>query len=361
MENTEHPLKRPGIVEPSASKAATKPGDMGFAKGEFKSFDVLRKRQPKPIDDMLGLALAQVDLSPTDVQAPVTSEAPHQVGDLVQAQVAPCWIDVNKLKVWKGNPRHVIDPVKLHQLAESIAEHGQSEPIDVIEDPDTPGHYLILGGQRRYLAVKMRGLQEGKLLARVRVGMPSPEVLIAAAVETQVNTDPLQDIDFAITLALSQDEIGVRALSRVIDKSHGEISKLRQIGSLSPLLLDYMKENAQKFTSLFAYEVTRVCDKMGEKCALEFARSIVSKNLSHKATLAAKESLLGIRQPAKRSSWNTIRYSVGGVQAGSMRQKESTGEIAVKLKGLNPEGMALIQEAIKKATEFQAKEPAAQD
>lgn len=345
-------MKRPGIMSTPAQQASSRATDMRYEKSEFPDFSSTGKRAfaTASIDDLLGQALAQVDLRPALVPAEPT-QGPSKVGDLVQAQEAPVWIEASRMSVWEGNPRHVLDPLKLQLLADSIAEHGQSDPIDLVADPDEPGKYLILGGQRRWKAVQMHGLQEGKLLARVRPGMPSVEVLIAAAIETQVNTDPLQDIDFAITLSRSKDLIGVKELSRVIDKSKGEISKLRQIGGLSSLLLEYMKEHAKKFTSLFAYEVVLVNEKLGEVGALEFAKTILTKNLSHKATLTVKENMMGNRQPARRSSWSIIRISMGDKQAGSMRLKESTGELAVKLKGLSVESLTSIKEAITKATE----------
>lgn len=341
-------MKRSGIVPSSIPAVSRKLGN-GFDDNEFKGFSPSSKRQAASA--ALQMAMDAVDLNIVgDSKILDVGSAPTSMGDLVQSDNPPVWLEASSMSVWEGNPRHVIDPMKLAQLGDSIENHGQSEPIDVVEDPLNPGKYLILGGQRRWLAVTQRNLQEGKLLARVRVGMPSAETMFAAAVETQINTDPLQDLDFAITLARAKDSIGVRALSKVIDKSPGEISKLRNIGDLPTNLMLFMKEHAKKFTSLFAYEVFQVNEKMGEVQALDFAKVIVTRGLSHKAALTVKENLFGDRQPLRRSSWSTIRLT-----AGSMRLKEDTGELAVKLKGLSPENMLVIQEAVKKATSKELK------
>ena len=341
-------MKRSGIV-PNTVPAVSRRPTNGFEQGEMKVFasDTTPSKRAN-VGAALQKAIALVDLSdPPAAPKAEVSAAPSNLGDLAQADnEAPVWIEAARMRVWEGNPRHVIDPIKLTQLGDSIEEHGQSDPVDVVEDPDRPGYYLILGGQRRWMVVSNRNLQEGKLLTKVRVGPQSPEVMFAAAITTQVNTDPLQDLDYAITLARAKDTIGVRALAKVIDKSPGEVSKLRSIGELPNTLMAFLKEHAKKFSSLFAYEVVQVNEKMGEVQALEFAKTIVARSLSHKATLTAKENLFGERQPLRRSSWSTIRLSTG-----SMRMKEDTGELSVKLKGLSPDGMAGIQEAIKKATE----------
>lgn len=343
-------MKRSGLANDSVPAVTRRPIN-GFDKGEMKVFgsgSATSKRAN--VGAALQEAMALVDLSESPAPSKTeVSAAPSNLGELVHTNNEAVWIDAARMRVWEGNPRHVIDPIKLTQLGDSIQEHGQSDPVDVVEDPDRPGYYLILGGQRRWMVVTQRNLQEGKLLARIRAGLPSAEVMFAAAITTQVNTDPLQDLDYAITLARAKDSIGVRALAKVIDKSPGEVSKLRSIGELPDKLMAFLKEHAKKFSSLFAYEVVQVNEKMGEVQALDFAKTIVARSLSHKATLTLKENLFGERQPLRRSSWSTIRLSTG-----SMRMKEDTGELSVKLKGLSPDGMAGIQEAIKKATEAAA-------
>lgn len=325
-------------------------GTTGFDSKDMRPFGA--PKQPIAPKKVQGSALSEAMNRLQEAQVPANMEhaAPSVVGDLVAGEAAPVWLEASRMRVWEHNPRHVIDPEKLDQLGKSIEEFGQSEPVDVVEDPDEPGHYLILGGQRRWLVISRRNLQEGKVLARIRPGLPSKEAMFAAAIETQVNTDPLSDIDFAISLALSKDDIGVRALSRVINKSPGEISKLRQVGELPPALLAYVKDHAKKFSLPFAYELVGINESVGEIQAIEFAKVIVLRNLTHKAVLVQKEGLLSDRAPKKRSAWSTLRLSVAGREAGSIRMKESTGELALKLRGLSPEGMEIMREAITRAT-----------
>ena len=51
-----------------------------------------------------------------------------------------------------GQPRKEFDPAELDDLALSIDAHGVLAPILLRPDPDRPGHYLIVTGERRYRA-----------------------------------------------------------------------------------------------------------------------------------------------------------------------------------------------------------------
>lgn len=336
-------LKKPGI----AGRFDADDFGQGFGSAKPRvSLGDVQARTPKP--DPIGDALGALK---------------HSIAPVAEAGVAvfpqredpqnnePVLLKAEDLGVWEGNPRHVIDPARLQELAQSLKEHGQQEPIDVVRDVENPGRYLILGGQRRWMAVTQFGLLEGMLLARVRKGNPSKEEMLAAAVETQANTEPLRDLDYAISLARSKDNIGVRALSRAIGKSPGEVSKLRQVGLLSSDLLSYMKGHADKFSSLFAYEVVLACQRMGEDRALEFAKTVMDKGLSHKASVSLRETMDGQREPVRRSSWSIMRIQRGGKPAGTMRVREDTGEVTLKVKGLPPESVLALQEVIRKASE----------
>lgn len=258
-------------------------------------------------------------------------------------------LNVSQLRVWKGNPRHVIDAELLDQLIDDIRENGQHHPVDVIPDPDTEGHYLIIGGQRRWLAISTGNINEGRILARIRTDLVSEDQILSAALTPQLHTSPLKDIDLAISLA--QNESGVRAISRATGRNAGELSKLKQIGDLPESIISIFKAAADKFSRSFGYEVVLVNNKCGLDVALEFAREIKARDLSIKKTVTRREELTSDneggaptdKKPAKRHAWSALQYPK---YQGALKMRESTGEVALSLKGLDPDQIKAVKNVV---------------
>src|SRR3954447_1236892 len=55
-------------------------------------------------------------------------------------------------------PRATIDPQRLTTLVESIRAHGVIQPL-VVKRADTPGHFILVAGERRWRASKLAGLE----------------------------------------------------------------------------------------------------------------------------------------------------------------------------------------------------------
>ncbi len=59
---------------------------------------------------------------------------------------------VNTVKPWPDQPRKYFDKDELKALGDSINEVGQKTPIEVSVDPENPGFYIIIDGERRWRA-----------------------------------------------------------------------------------------------------------------------------------------------------------------------------------------------------------------
>lgn len=305
----------------------------------------------KPGGNLKSLvASINVQAAPEPAQASIEQPWPDDVGPLSLNNAKLVWLHHSKFKVWHGNPRHVLDEEDLLTLKATIEVHGQSDPVDCFEDPENPGTYLLVRGQRRWTAVRRWNLQDGLLLAAIRNEQPPLDVLYAAAIDTQDSTQPLTDLDYAISLAKVAEKQGVVALSRSLGRSRGDVSKLKQIGGLPEELLSVLMLNAKKFSRAFAYEVVLVNEHVGTFQAVDFAKEIVSKGYSVKSTITARENLMGDRTPARRSSWSTFRLSLSGRQAGSLRVRDDTGQVDLKLKGLTKEQMEVLKTAVEHVT-----------
>ena len=66
-------------------------------------------------------------------------------------------IPLNDIKIGEGQPREIFDEERLKQLANSINEVGQLQPIIVKKDNDK---YLLISGERRYRAIRNEGKKD---------------------------------------------------------------------------------------------------------------------------------------------------------------------------------------------------------
>ncbi|MCK8786032.1 ParB/RepB/Spo0J family partition protein [Roseomonas sp. NAR14] len=83
-------------------------------------------------------------------------------------------------------PRGPIDPEALQELAASVREHGVLQPILVRPTPDRPGHYQIIGGERRWRAAQAAQLHEVPVVIRP---LGDREAMAAALVENLQRQD----------------------------------------------------------------------------------------------------------------------------------------------------------------------------
>jgi ParB family chromosome partitioning protein len=66
-------------------------------------------------------------------------------------------IDLPKVRPDPNQPRQFFDEEDLEELASSIRQHGQLQPIMVRPDPQAERSYIIIGGERRYRALERLG------------------------------------------------------------------------------------------------------------------------------------------------------------------------------------------------------------
>ena len=66
-------------------------------------------------------------------------------------------LSISDIKIEEGQPRKLFDEEKLKELANSIKEVGQLQPIIVKKDGEK---YQLISGERRYRAIKNKGTQD---------------------------------------------------------------------------------------------------------------------------------------------------------------------------------------------------------
>lgn len=120
-------------------------------------------------------------------------------------------VDINKIEPNSNQPRKLFDEDKIHELAESIKQHGLIEPL--IVQKGKKGFYTIIAGERRWRAAREAGLKELPVVVKE---YSSQQVMEIALIEN-IQREDLNAIEEAEAydrlikeFNLKQDEVAER-------------------------------------------------------------------------------------------------------------------------------------------------------
>src|SRR3990167_3769006 len=97
-------------------------------------------------------------------------------------------LDITLLEPNPLQPRGLITPESLAELAESIREHGILEPLVLAK---TPAGYQIIAGERRWRASRLVGLAKVPVIIRETTPQGMLEMAIVENVQ-RVDLNPLE-------------------------------------------------------------------------------------------------------------------------------------------------------------------------
>ncbi len=118
-------------------------------------------------------------------------------------------------------PRSRADPSALDSLARSIREHGVLSPLLVREDA---GSYVLIAGERRWLAAGRAGLQEVPVLVARGSGKPGAHLILALVENLQ--REDLDPVDEAIGFKCLVEEFNLRQadIGRLVGRDRSTIA-----------------------------------------------------------------------------------------------------------------------------------------
>jgi ParB/RepB/Spo0J family partition protein len=129
------------------------------------------------------------------------------------------------------NSRRVYDRGRLHELAESIREHGILQPILVTPVGD---RFEVIAGNRRLQAAITLGLE--RIPAVVRPDIEESRRLLVNLVENAQRVDLSPTERIAAVRQLASVGLGVREIARGTGLSAGTVSRWIRISGNKPLL-----------------------------------------------------------------------------------------------------------------------------
>lgn len=201
-------------------------------------------------------------------------------------------LDINKVEPNKDQPRKQFNPDKLHELAESIKQHGIVEPLIVVKKDK---YYEIVAGERRWRAAKSAGLKEVPVVVKEYT---KQQVMEIALIEN-IQREDLNPIEEALAYEqlikeykLKQDDVAER-----VSKSRTAITN-----SLRLLKLDERVQNMlvdECISSGHARALLAIED--GEE-QYEIAMQIFDNKLSVRETEKLVKKLKGQTTPKKEKA-----------------------------------------------------------
>lgn len=112
---------------------------------------------------------------------------------------------VDELQPNPLQPRGLINPDSLVELADSIREHGLLEPLVVAA---TPAGYQIIAGERRWRAAKLAGLTQVPVIVKET----TPKGMLEMAIVENVQRVDLNPLERSLAYKRLLDEFGMSAI-----------------------------------------------------------------------------------------------------------------------------------------------------
>lgn len=201
-------------------------------------------------------------------------------------------LEVNMLQSNPLQPRGIISPESIAELADSIREQGILEPIVVAS---TPAGYQIIAGERRWRAAKLVGLKT----VPVVIKQTSPQQMLEMAIVENVQREDLNPIERAQAYKRLIDEfgLGTNEVARKVGKSAPTVSNTIRLLSLPDAIKDALV--AGVITEGHVRPLISVGD---QKLMLELFKKILKENSTVRETEDMARQVKGEveqRQPKK--------------------------------------------------------------
>lgn len=222
----------------------------------------------------LDALLSDVKKEKETVTAIETGQAPVD-GQLRQ-------LPVEFLQRGTYQPRRIIDPAALQELADSIKVQGVMQPVVVRQLG--PNKYEIIAGERRWRATQLAGLDTIPAIVREI----SDETAIAMALIENIQRENLNPMEEAMALQRFADEFKFthQQIADAVGKSRATVSNLLRLMTLNSEVKSLLEHGDLEMGH------ARALLGLPENQQGKAAKMVVSKNLTVRQTEAMVRGLL---------------------------------------------------------------------
>lgn len=182
-------------------------------------------------------------------------------------------IKVSAIEPRKDQPRKTFEKESLEALAESIQNYGVLQPIIVMENPDLPGVYQIIAGERRWRASKMAGIDEIPAVVFDGDELKAAQISLIENIQRE-DLNPIEEAmgyrALMENFGLTQDQV-----SKQVGKSRSAVANATRLLDLPEEIIEMLR--AGELTAGHARALLGLDDS--EK-ALPLAEKIIAQDLS---------------------------------------------------------------------------------
>lgn len=151
-------------------------------------------------------------------------------------------IDINKIEPNSNQPRKNFNEDKIHELAESIKQHGLIEPL--IVQKGKKGFYSIIAGERRWRAAREAGVKEIPVVVKEYSDQQVMEIALIENIQRE-DLNAIEEAEAYERLIkdfnLKQDEVAER-----VSKSRVAITNSLRLLKLDPRVREMIIEDKIK-------------------------------------------------------------------------------------------------------------------
>lgn len=210
---------------------------------------------------------------------------------------------IDKIHPNPFQPRINIDPAKLQELADSLAESGMIQPIIVTKKEDS--EYELIAGERRLEAAKLAGFTEVPVIIRCI----SPREQLQFALIENIQRENLNPIEEAKAYRQLQEQFELKHedIARFVGKERSTVTNSIRLLKLAPSVQNLIAEG--KISQGHA----RVLIQLEPEAQTELADIIIHKQLSVrqieslvKKYLKGEEKASLENQTDKRVDWSKM-------------------------------------------------------
>ena len=180
-----------------------------------------------------------------------------------------CWLPLSSITPRTDHAFGQEESRSLQELSASIQRYGLQNPITV--QPQGPGKYVIVSGNRRYLACRMAGYTHMDAIVLPAAGPDCTDRSLLMRL-TREHLHYLEEAD--ICHRLTEDGFTKEQLARCLGKTPALVAQKLRLAGLEPELRAFLME--QNLPEGYARALSRLPDRAGR---MAIARQAVAQKL----------------------------------------------------------------------------------
>lgn len=207
-------------------------------------------------------------------------------------------LPISQVETCSSQPRKRFDDESLHELADSISQHGIIQPLTVRKL--SSGYYQIIAGERRWRAARLAGLQEVPVIVIEADDRKAAELAMIENLQRE-DLNPMEEAAGFQSLIESYHMTQEEAAQRV-GKSRSAVTNALRLLGLTPSVRKLVEEG--KLSAGHARALVPLSPSLQENAA----NAIVSGGLSVRQTEALVKRLSAEKKESQAKDPDEVDY-----------------------------------------------------